>query len=77
VRLTIIDSARKRDIEDDDIRHAVDNAIRIEERDDDLTMFVGPTRSGQPWEIGVTEARDFEGLIAVHAMPARPKFVGR
>ncbi len=36
-------------------------------------MFVGPSRSGEPLEVGVVVDDDGEAII--HAMPARPKFL--
>jgi hypothetical protein len=38
-------SARKHRIADEDIRHAVDNAMSIDDQDDDTRLYLGPARS--------------------------------
>ena len=38
-----------------------------------VTMFIGPSQTGTPLEIGVVVDEDGEAII--HAMPARPKFL--
>lgn len=65
-----MDSARKRGIPDRDIRHAVDNAIRVHVMDGYL-MLVGPAQDGQLLEIGYNPTND----RIFHAMPARPKYL--
>ena len=66
-------SARKRDVHDDMI-HAVRHHRRAFETEDPaVTMFIGPSRDGEPLEIGVVE--DDEGVAVIHAMPARAKFL--
>lgn len=42
-------------------------------QDPDVTMFIGPARSGEPLEVGVVV--DEDGAAVIHAMPARPKFL--
>jgi hypothetical protein len=59
----IAGSAHKHGVTDEDIRHALNNAIKYHDLDD-LVMIVGMA----------TEPADAEPLI-VHAMPARPKFL--
>lgn len=39
--LEIHPSARKHDIADADIRHAVENAMSIDDRDDDTRLYLG------------------------------------
>lgn len=69
-------SARKRGINDDDMLHAVRNAIRVFEQDDDMIMHIGPARDGQLLEVGSIAASDYPGMtLIVHAMPARPKYL--
>ena len=58
---------------DDDIRHAVRNATRKIEMDDDLTMLIGPARDGTPLEIGMLGLGG-EDPVVIHAMRLRPKF---
>ncbi len=55
--MEIVDSARKRGIPDRDIRHPVDNAIRVHVMDGYL-MFVGPAQAGQLLEIGYNPTTD-------------------
>jgi hypothetical protein len=69
----IADSARKHGVSDDDILHAFNNPIRVEDLDEGLTMLVGPDHAGNLCEIGVVDSAD--GPILVHAMPARPKYL--
>lgn len=38
-----------------------------------MTMFVGPSRTGVPLEVGVVT--DDEGTAVIHAMVAREKFL--
>jgi hypothetical protein len=68
-------SARKRGISDDDIRHAVNNAVAAitAPHQPDFTMLVGATLSGQLLEIGILSADDNHYVI--HAMPARTRYV--
>ena len=52
--------------------HAVRHHWRAFETDDPaVAMLIGPTRSGEPLEIGVVS--DDEGVAIIHAMKARPK----
>lgn len=65
-------SARKHGVEDDDMMHAYRHPTRVLQLDD-LTMLIGPSRTGRLLEIGVIRAEGIEFVI--HAMPARPKFI--
>lgn len=68
----IAPSARKHGIEDDDIRHAYLNPVRVFDLDDGFTMLIGASRSGAVLvEIGVVEGDTAD--VIVHAMRARPK----
>ncbi len=65
-------SARKHGVADDMI-HPFRNHWKAYETDvPDVTMFIGPARSGEPLEVGVVT--DDDGVAIIHAMPARPKF---
>ncbi len=67
-------SARKHGVADDDMIHAFRNHWKAYETDDpDVTMFIGPSRSGDPLEVGVVI--DADGVAIIHAMRARPKFL--
>jgi hypothetical protein len=69
----IVESARKHHIADDDMTHAFDHPIIVEDLDDGFTMFVGADRTGRLLEVGVVDSDD--GPIIVHAMPARAKYL--
>ena len=68
----IIATARKHGVHDDDIPHAYSHPVRVLELDD-LIMLIGPSRTGQFLEIGVSPADGIDFII--HAMPARAKFI--
>lgn len=68
----IIVSARKHGVHDDDIIHAYRHPTRVLQLDD-LVMLIGPSRSGQLLEIGVSRADGIDFII--HAMPVRAKFI--
>lgn len=67
-------SARRHGIEDDDIAHAVDNALAVEDmgEDPDRYLVLGPDRAGNVLEVVVLVTDEVQ--IAIHAMPIRPKF---
>jgi hypothetical protein len=71
----IVSSAHKHGILDDDIRHAVINAVAVvtAAEQPDFTMVIGPDRAGQLLEIGVLA--DDDNDYAIHAMPARAKYL--
>jgi hypothetical protein len=72
----ILGSARKHGVADDDMLHAYRNHIRaFQTSDREVTMYLGPTPSGQFLEVGVVS--DDEGEAIIHAMPARAKFFER
>lgn len=67
-------SARKHGVSDDDMMHAIRNHWRAFETDDPaVTMFVGPSLTSSPLEIGVVT--DDQGSAVIHAMQARDKFL--
>ena len=67
-------SARKHGILDADMHHAYRHHWRAFDTDDpDVVMFIGPSRSGAPLEVGVVV--DTDGAAVIHAMPARAKFL--
>lgn len=69
---TILTSARRHGVSDDDMLHAYQHPIRVFATND-LLMLVGADRAGRLLEIGVASA---DGLdFIVHAMPARPRFL--
>ena len=70
----IAPSAGRHGIREDSMMHALRNPIRIESLDEGFTMFVGPDRAGNLLEVGVIDSD--RGPVIVHAMPARPKYLG-
>jgi hypothetical protein len=70
----IAPSARKHGIPDDEVLHAFNNPLRAEDLDEGLTMLIGADHAGNLLEIGVAESD--EGPVIVHALPARPKYLG-
>ena len=67
-------SARKHGVSDDDMLHALRHHWKAFETDDDaVTMFIGPSTSAEPLEVGVVT--DDDGTAVIHAMRARPKFL--
>lgn len=71
--MRIGEPARNHGIADDDIRHAIRNAMRRHDLGEDLTMLIGPASDGAFLEVGVL---DFDGddPVVIHAMALRPKF---
>jgi hypothetical protein len=67
-------SARKHGIADEDVQHAVENAMSIDERDDDTRLYLGPARDAELLEV-VAIVRADGSQLAVHAMPMRPKYL--
>jgi hypothetical protein len=65
--------SKKPGVGDDDIAHAVRNAPRWVEMDDDLTMLIGPASDGALLEIGVLDI-DGDDPVVIHPMPLRRKF---
>lgn len=73
----ILPSARKRGIADEDILHALHNAIRSypDQGDYELTVAIGPATNGVTLlEVGFDIADDGR-VVIVHAMPARKKYL--
>lgn len=68
-------STRKHGLSDDDIRHAIDNAIAAITRPEqpDFTMLIDPDATGRLLEVGVLETDDQDD--AIHAMIARTKYL--
>ena len=71
--LDIHPSARKHGIADEDIEHAVTQALTIDDTDDDARLYIGPTHNAALLE--VLTIPTVEGSeLAIHAMPMRPKY---
>ena len=74
MRVEVHDSARRHGIEVDDIGHAIDNALAVEDvgEDPDRYLVFGPDRAGNILEVVILVTDEVQ--IAIHAMPMRPKF---
>ncbi len=67
-------SARKHGIADEDIEHAVDNAMSIDKQADDTRLYLGPARDAVLLEV-VTIVREDGSELAIHAMRMQPKYL--
>ena len=79
VRIDILATARKHGVADEDILHALRNAVFDfpDQGDHELTMAVGPARHGTTM-LEVIYLMSEEGrLVVIHAMRARRKYVER
>ena len=65
--------ARKHDIADEDIEHAMTHAMAIDDTGDDARLYIGPARNAALLE--VLTIPTIEGSeLAIHAMRMRPKY---
>ena len=71
--LDIHPSARKHGIADEDIEHAIRNAMAIDEQDDDTKLYLGPARNAELLEIA-TILLDGGSELVIHAMPMREHY---
>jgi hypothetical protein len=67
-------SARNHGVADEDITHAMRNAITTDDQDDDMRLYLGPSRSAQLLEIG-TVMRDDGAELVIHAMKTRSTYI--
>lgn len=74
MRYEIHHTARKHGIDDDDILHAIEHALAVDEyEDDDRVLYLGPNRAANLLEV-ITLAIT-QGLeLVIHAMPMLPKY---
>jgi hypothetical protein len=66
-------SARKHGIADEDIEHAINNAMAIDDQEDDVRLYLGPARNADLLEAG-TIIRSDGTELAIHAMRLRPRY---
>ena len=66
-------SARKHGIADEDIEHAMRQALAIYDQDEDTRLYLGPSHSADLLEV-VTIVRDDRSELVIHAMEMRPKY---
>ena len=71
--LEINQSARKHGVPDEDIEHAVQNALAIDDQDDDTRLYLGASRNGELLEVVSIVLEGGEELV-IHAMTMRPKY---
>lgn len=71
--MEIHSSARKHGVGDEDIEHAIDNVMSIDDQDDDSRLYLGPARNADLLEV-VTIVRDDGSELVIHAMKMRPKY---
>jgi len=69
---TILASARRHGVSDDDMLHAYQHPIRVFDVDG-LVMLIGADQAGRLLEIGVASAEGVDFIV--HGMPARPRFL--
>jgi hypothetical protein len=67
------DSARRHGISDEAMLHAVRQAIRVVDLDEDTTLYIGADQGGTLLEVVVAET-DTDDPRLIHAMNLRPKF---
>lgn len=58
---------------DEDIEHAIDNVMSIDNQDDDTRLYLGPARNADLLEVA-TIVRDDGSELVIHAMKMRPKY---
>ncbi|MGH9022500.1 MAG: hypothetical protein ACRDV9_05275 [Acidimicrobiia bacterium] len=66
-------SAGKHAVDEQDIRHAVEQAMVVEDQDDDTRLYLGASRSGALLEV-VTVLREDGSELVIHAMPMRSNY---
>ena len=71
--MQIHSSARKHGVDEKDIRHAIENAMAIDDQDDDTRLYLGPARNTELLEV-VTLVRQDGSELVIHAMTMRPKY---
>jgi hypothetical protein len=57
----------------ENIEHAAEHAMAIDDQDDDTRLYLRPSRSAELPEV-VTIVRDDGSELAIHAMRMRPKY---
>jgi hypothetical protein len=67
-------SALKHGVAVEDIEHAVRNAMVSDELDDDLRLYLGPSRSASLLEVIVVMREGDRPELAIHAMAMRDKY---
>ena len=74
MRYEIHPSARKHDVADDEIVHAVEHALGVfDYEDDDRRLYLGPDRAANLLEV-VTVMRADNTELVIHAMPMQSTY---
>lgn len=71
--MEIHSSARKHGVDEEDIEHAIDNPMAIDDQDDDTRLYLGPARNAELLEVVMLVREDGSELV-IHAMTMRPKY---
>ena len=73
--MEIHDSAHRHDVAEDDILHAVEHSLAVDDlgEDPDRWLVLGPGTAGNLLELVVLINEDSDEII-IHAMPMRPKY---
>ena len=73
--MEIHDAARKHGVVNEDIHHAINHALAIEDagEDPDRWLVIGPDRAGNLLEVIVVTTVE-DNRLAIHAMPMRARF---
>jgi hypothetical protein len=66
-------SARKHGVAEEDIEHAVEHAMSVDDQNDDTRLYLGPGRNAKLLEV-VTIVRDEGSELVIHAMRMRTKY---
>ena len=70
----VLSSARRHGVADEDVRHALEHAVVVEEVGEDPTRYLvlGPDRVGNMLELVVMDR--LQGPAVIHAMPMRKQY---
>ena len=71
--MEIHSSARKHGVDEKDIEHEIDNAMAVDDQEDDTRLYLGPARNAELLEVVPLVLGDGSEL-AIHAMTMRPKY---
>lgn len=71
--MEIHSSARRHGVDEEDIEHVIDNAMAIDDQDDDTRLYLGPARNAELLEVVMLVREDGSELV-IHAMTMRPKY---
>lgn len=73
ISFEVYSSARKHGVADEDVEHAVRNAMAMEGRGENRILWIGPAMSAELIEVITVRTEDGRN-IAIHAMPLRRKY---